>query len=198
MTYFVYIDKTDLGEVFYVGKGDKMRLRSYRRNKKHKRISATYGCKREVVWQTEDELEALAHEERLIEFFGTFSTDWSNLTLGCNFTTGGQGVSGRKMSSAGKQKLRDAFSGDKNPNKRPEVKEKQRLSHLGQPSPMKGRKHTQTSIEKMKKNSAAKRPEVRAKIKAARAKQVFSQETRAKWSASAKALWIKRKQRVFT
>lgn len=94
--FYVYTHSTDLGEVFYVGKGKSGRAWDLRRNKKHRRVSQVEGCVVEIVQHFEDEKEAFAYEKHLIEFFGTYTTDWSNLTLGCNFTTGGDGASGSK------------------------------------------------------------------------------------------------------
>lgn len=112
-TYYVYVDKTDAGEVFYVGKGVLHRLHVRRRNRKHKRISTLYGCHREVIWSSDSEQEALAYEEQLITFFGTYTSDWSNCTKACNFTVGGDGVSGRQLSAEARAKVSTAQRGRK-------------------------------------------------------------------------------------
>lgn len=115
--FYVYTHSTDLGEVFYVGKGSKKRAWSVnQRSKKHQRVSWTKGCVVEIVQHFEVEQEALAYEIQLIEFFGTFSTDWSNLTLGCNFTVGGDDPpkghrKGKKCTPEQRKKMSNAHLG---------------------------------------------------------------------------------------
>lgn len=111
--FFVYVDRTDAGEVFYVGKGNYWRVLDPRRNKKHRRVAARCGFNREIVWETPDDRAACAFEQQLIEFFGTYTTDWSDLTIACNFTLGGDGMRmpGHRCDVATRQKISAALKG---------------------------------------------------------------------------------------
>lgn len=88
--YYVYTHSTFDGRVFYVGKGQGNRAWDFKaRSTKHKRVVSTYGIVVDIVWRTDIEEEARAYEKRLIEFFGTFTTDWGDDTIACNFTPDG-------------------------------------------------------------------------------------------------------------
>jgi hypothetical protein len=107
MIWFVYVDyRLDIRQPFYVGKGNSSRVSRVNRNKHHSHVVAKHGFYREVVLGTRDEKFALEHEVRLIkelrtrDFFG-----------GCNYTDGGDGVSGLKHSDASNEKNRLAHTG---------------------------------------------------------------------------------------
>lgn len=94
--WLVYIDKTSESVPFYVGKGTTHRISCLERNKKHSAVSAKYGITREVILCTKDELFALEFESKMIEELNTF---YLTNSLGCNFTIGGEGLSGYKHTS---------------------------------------------------------------------------------------------------
>ncbi len=92
--FYVYLDMTSNGEVFYVGKGTRGRVRDTRRNKKHKRISEQYGFVRKIILETEEESHAFKCEASLICYFGTYTQSWDDDKLAANFTLGGEGCTG--------------------------------------------------------------------------------------------------------
>lgn len=96
--YYVYVDYTTNGGddpvPYYVGKGDERRIAVLRRNKKHENVAKKYGLDRRIVLTTEDERQALDEEARLIGELHTLSTDPEATSLACNFTPGGEGVTG--------------------------------------------------------------------------------------------------------
>lgn len=95
---FVYVDQTLEIEprIFYVGKGNLVRVRSLKRNKKHKAISERYGCERVVIATTKDDFAASELEIEKIAEYNTFARDYHvcDDDFGCNFTRGGEGFSG--------------------------------------------------------------------------------------------------------
>lgn len=96
--YFVYVDSTDDARPFYVGKGDLRRVRQTQRNAKHAWISEKLGYRREVVIQTSIEKLAFDHEIELIAKLDTFTINYALRLddIRCNFTRGGEGLSGHK------------------------------------------------------------------------------------------------------
>lgn len=129
MNYYTYIDWTleDLPRPFYVGKGSGSRIRVKRRNWKHHQIQNKFGIRREIVFESDDVSQALAHEIELIAKHHTFVNDATYNGIGCNFTAGGEGGSnpsertrtliadsnrrrrGEKRSVAAKKHIRDAI-----------------------------------------------------------------------------------------
>lgn len=93
-TYYVYVDRTDGDTAFYVGKGQLYRLKSMKRNSKHAHVVKTHGFKRDVVFETNDEIAAFMCEQRLIVEHHTFINDPLSGPLACNFTLGGDGTTG--------------------------------------------------------------------------------------------------------
>lgn len=89
--FYVYEDWTteEIPRCFYVGKGLLRRVHDLKRNKKHTNVALKHGLKRVIVEKFVDEKQAFMLEERLIAERSTFMTD-----IGCNFTRGGEGVSG--------------------------------------------------------------------------------------------------------
>lgn len=102
--FYVYLDFTDDGRVFYVGKGSGRRALEYRRNKKHTRIRKTFGCKRKIVFQSLSEEDVFRKETALVEYFNTFTTDWKT-GIACNFTRGGDGARGAIRSEETREKI---------------------------------------------------------------------------------------------
>lgn len=94
-TFFVYEDWTleSIPRCFYVGKGDRGRIKSLQRNKHHQNIIKKYGIDRRIVLATTIEQLALDTEIELIAEHKTFvhGTDY---VFGANYTRGGEGTSG--------------------------------------------------------------------------------------------------------
>lgn len=95
MRFKVYVDWTteETPRPFYVGKGTERRLRIVTRNKLHSAIMTKYGFDRRVVFETDEEKNALDRECELIKEHNTYvyGSGW-----GANFTLGGEGISGAK------------------------------------------------------------------------------------------------------
>ncbi len=111
MLFYVYIDWTleQIPRRFYVGKGDAGRVKFIRRNKRHRAISKAYGQRREVVFSTDSEVEALQIEKKLIAEFktrGDVKGQW-----GANFTEGGDGVCGRLHDEKTKRQISQKMAG---------------------------------------------------------------------------------------
>lgn len=162
---YVYVDWTveKNPKVFYVGKGDKRRARLLIRNKKHSNVSLKHGINREIVLITSIDRIALDHEIDLVAFHKTYHYDDPNV-IGCNFTRGGEGMSGHKLSIEMKQRLsalnrgkvpwnKGLFTGPRSLETRSkiakshfgmkasaETRKKLSESHMGLPSPRKGKK----------------------------------------------------------
>lgn len=92
--------------VFYVGKGDDARLRRRERNKHHRNIAQRYGHRREVVLTSSVEQLVLDVETELIAEHKTFvyAVDY---VFGCNYTRGGDGVSGYQYTDEQRDKTRE-------------------------------------------------------------------------------------------
>lgn len=109
--FFVYVDETADEIPFYVGKGNSDRVLNLRRNQKHSRVSKKYGRNRIVLVETEDESEAFEFEKAFIQEFHTFVRDPLAGRLACNFTVGGEGISGHTHSIETRKKLRESHIG---------------------------------------------------------------------------------------
>lgn len=100
MNHYVYLHKTNDGEVFYVGKGlGKRAFNLAARSNYHKRISKKYGCNVHILRNglTEDQANDL--EKSLI-------LEYKKLGLcRANFTLGGEGRSGLKHSDETRLKM---------------------------------------------------------------------------------------------
>jgi len=167
---------------FYVGKGLLNRPSdSLHRNHKWKAITKRLGRQVEVCFGPVTNEEAITWEIENIEFEKTFTINHSHdddTDIGCNFTLGGEGMSGHKdsketrerkkqaqiiaqnkpevkiaksMSSKGRQKTDIELQHIREANNTPESKEKHRNAN-------KGRKYTGQALQNMR--DAAKRPEV--------------------------------------
>jgi len=95
---FVYVDQTteNCPRVFYVGKGNAVRVRNMKRNRKHSAIVKRYGIQRIIVFETQDEKIANEFEISKILEHKTLARSYhvSDDDFGCNFTRGGEGFSG--------------------------------------------------------------------------------------------------------
>ena len=95
--FFVYVDWTceEIPRPFYVGKGNKNRLKKLVRNLHHSNIARKYGLDRCVEYITPVEPESLDIEKKLILEYGTHVYTKGN--WGANYTLGGDGTSGAKF-----------------------------------------------------------------------------------------------------
>lgn len=89
--FFVYVDRTNDGKPFYVGKGNQRRIKSIARNLKHKNVSNKHGLNREIVFETLIEREAYEKEISTISELHTFVDDPLAVELACNYAPGGEG-----------------------------------------------------------------------------------------------------------
>lgn len=121
--WFVYVDYTNDGRPFYVGKGNKNRVKDLKRNIVHQRIVEKYGCNRQIIAVFNDECAAFDFEIVLVEEYKTRAHIENN--WGANLTKGGEGPSGCLRSPEVRLKLskkaREAHA-------RPEVKSKHRAA----------------------------------------------------------------------
>lgn len=83
-TYCVYVDWTteEIARPYYIGKGNSRRVNHISRNDQHTNIRNKYGFTRTVVFETNDENEALLMEVDVIKRFNTFEGWGANLTPG--------------------------------------------------------------------------------------------------------------------
>ena len=104
--FYAYVDWTleEISRPFYVGYGNDARIRNKHRNKHHTNIRSKYGMRREIVFETLDESLAKQREIQTIAEHRTYVFD-PDYKFGCNYTTGGEGVSGLKFSSATLRRL---------------------------------------------------------------------------------------------
>lgn len=111
----------DVPRCFNVGKGNLKRpFRSDNRNHKWHAIVKRYGLRVEVCVGPLTNKEACAWETQNIELMGTFSTNHSHddpNDIGCNFTKGGDGLSGWHHSDATRKKMSESHAGVSLPKK---------------------------------------------------------------------------------
>jgi hypothetical protein len=132
--YCVYADFTceAFARCFYIGKGTEDRVNLFSpRNIVHERITAKYGLKREVVFETDDELFALDTEVRLIAERKTF-VHGGHDHWGANLTLGGDGTSGHIPSEQQRHNMsvaiRAAFQRDPSIAQRTSARQKRLMS----------------------------------------------------------------------
>lgn len=160
--FYIYSYLRDDGSPYYIGKGC-----DYRAWKKHKTINTPKDKSKIVIMESNlTELGALALERFYIRWYGRIDNNTGILR---NKTDGGEGISGYKFSDTHKNKIRIALtglkrkpmsddqkrflseinSGKNNPNygkKRPKHSEFMKLNN-----PFKGKKHTESTINKLAK-----------------------------------------------
>lgn len=207
--YFVYVDYTEevIPRPFYVGKGNKDRIKSFRRNAKHRKIASTFGIQRQIVYQTCCPYDALDLEIKLV---AELSTRACGKNIGTNMTRGGDGVVNpseevrKKVKASWTSEKREKFSKmlqDKNPMKDPEIaikasrilsenltgKKKTRIhaenirkSKLGEKNPMFGKSGTKGMLGRKHSD------ETKQKMRDAHKKIKISADTRKKMAASLK------------
>jgi len=165
MIFFVYVDCTtdEPARPFYVGKGTKKRVQTCHRSELHSRFARKHGCERSVVFETDDEMLALAVEIELISCLKTYAHGGPDC-WGANLSLGGEGVSGAKLP------------------KSPETRAKMSAAAMG---------HGFTDETRMKMSAARKNrvvsDETRRKLREARARVLergISDETRKKLSTA--------------
>jgi hypothetical protein len=108
----------DIPRCYYVGKGLIGRANSNRhRNHKWHAIVKRLGLRVEVCVGPVTNEEACAWEVENISKEGTFSTNHSHDVgdIGCNFTKGGEGTTGRKSSPETRAKISSSKTGVANP-----------------------------------------------------------------------------------
>lgn len=126
--YYVYVDYTteEQPRAYYVGKGNRSRVRRQYRNRKHAALAERLGFDRVIIDEFVSETDALALEVKLIAELGTHAS----LGFGANLTRGGEGVCG--VSSEVHDRIMLTWTDTKrqayaermrarNPMKRPEV-----------------------------------------------------------------------------
>lgn len=161
--FFVYVDRTNDGIPYYVGKGVLRRVRMPYRNGKHKYVSIQHGFNRSIEYETSDEFAAFDREQTLIKEYHTFVQDPEATSLACNYTLGGDGVSGLKWSSDSIEKVKIQWKGRN--NRRgvklpPETRQKMSENKLGEKNPNFGK----TPWNKGIKCSEQTRAKLRAKM----------------------------------
>lgn len=170
------IETTFLFEPFYVGKGSGYRMNKHLNSVE---VGSKYvfnsfkvakiknilkeGLRPYIIILKNDILEkdAFDLEKKTIADIGRKDLNQGPL---CNFTDGGEGASGRKLTKKTKDKIRNKALGRKATES---TKEKMRINNSGTGNPMYGKKgaflgknHTQESIDKMK----FKKPDLGKKI----------------------------------
>lgn len=89
--YHVYVDRTNDGRPFYVGKGNDVRVQNMVRNQMHANVAHKHGINRDIVFSTSDSQKALSEEITMINVLHTFIDDPEYNGIGCNLTPGGEG-----------------------------------------------------------------------------------------------------------
>lgn len=150
LIFYVYVDRTDDGRPFYVGKGTLERTKDViNRNELWKRIAKKHGQHREIVLATLDEGFAFDHESLLIAEYNTCVTygGWGANLVPRGGTWAGMRHSetslarmrGRVVTAKTRDQIRRALVGRKRPEvagdnsatRRADVREKIRLNRRG-------------------------------------------------------------------
>ena len=119
--FYVYVHiRLDNNTVFYVGKGKGNRAYDLDRGNFHNGVCKKYGCRVEIIKDGLTEKQAFRLEKRMIEYYVLTLgygipidgyRNFSNNKYLTNFTWGGEGTSGYKLSEESKQKLREINKG---------------------------------------------------------------------------------------
>lgn len=145
--WYVYVDRTDDGTAFYVGKGNAGRASHLPRNNKHKHVAKQYGQHREVLYGSHDEDHVFEVERLKIAEFKTYAHDVSvhGNELACNFDPGGRGRKDYTTSEETRQKLRLSSTARKWSEA---SRKKVSASKLGRPSKLRNRTQPRELVEK--------------------------------------------------
>ena len=216
--YYVYVDFTDNGVPFYVGKGLLRRVLALRRdrNKKHTWVRKNFGQHRLIIGCDENESFVLEQEVMLIDTLETFNSDYTDYSdVKCNLTRGGEGSSGHIPSDKTRQIRRESMLKFYKSLTKPITRsdESRRLMSESAKKRIRTIEFETKRIEAVKKATLGiqRNEEVRKKISLAntghrhseetkrkirekRALQVTSLETCKKMSESQRKRWTQRKQ----
>ena len=180
--FYVYEHiRLDNNTCFYVGKGHGNRAYNLDRGNFHNSVRDEYGCRVEIIKDGLTEEEAFKLEtERIEDYVITFGygipidgyRDFSNNKYLTNFTWGGEGASGLKLSEETKEKISEKLKGEKNPmfgknpyaNKTEEemeiIRGKMSESHKGKQTGKNnsfyGKHHSEESKQKMSESNKGK------------------------------------------
>lgn len=88
--WYVYIHKTNEGNVYYVGKGTGNRCKSLKRSPEHQNVRINFGMNIEIIYYTYDEHDAYEKEKQFIKFYHTSILDKDRVIFACNKDWGGQ------------------------------------------------------------------------------------------------------------
>lgn len=152
--YYVYADTLPTGEIFYVGKGSGMRKYKIPRNPKQSAFWKKHpDSKRKILQNNLSEQEAWDLEVKYIADLKLNYCRYPENHLACNFSDGGEGPSGRKLSEEHKEKIRQ-YMLHHNPFKgkvhTKEQREKMSAAHKGKPSGKKGKPNTEEHNQKIR------------------------------------------------
>ena len=132
--FYVYLHiRLDNMTPFYVGKGKRDRAYNLDRGDFHNSVRDSYGCKVVIIKDKLTEKQAFRLEKRMIEYYVLTLgygipidgyRDFSNNKYLTNFTWGGEGTSGYKLSEESKRKMSEKRKG-----KTPWIKGKKGIFH---------------------------------------------------------------------
>ncbi len=211
MKFKTYVDYTleEFPRPFYVGKGIASRVMTFKRNKLHKSIANKYGISRQIVFETNDEKEALAKEIELISLYKTHVNGETG-RWGANFTKGGEGVSGYVYSDEQKRLMSEMRQGEKHPmwgkhhskESKRKNSESNKIATAGEKNGMFGKHHNEETRQKIGDNQRGWHHTDEAKRKISEACSLSStgkhpsEETKRKIGAArkGKAPWNKGKK----
>ena len=150
--YYTYAYLREDGTPYYIGKGKSKRIYDYHRRKNG--INLKPDNKEKIIFLKKNltEQEAIKHEIYMIAVFGRKDLETGILR---NMTNGGDGISGYSHTQESKKKI----------------------SKKGKDNPFYGKKHTQETIDKMKKMWETRKV------------RPHSEETKLKMSESHKKFW---------
>jgi group I intron endonuclease len=172
-TYAHY--RADDNRLFYIGKGKGNRYRRpFDRNKHWHHIADRHGFKTEILARWENEQDAFDHEKFLIKLFRDMGY------VLANYTDGGDGSSGVKMTQEQKDVVSERFKGKK---LSPDHIEKVRKANIG-------KKHSDETKQKLRVLNTGKTltAETKQKISVAGKNWVRDASMRMKLSLSHKGL----------
>lgn len=147
--FYVYRHlKADSKVVFYVGKGCKGRAYNFKfRSDYHKRIVKKHGCIVEIVHSGLSQEESFSKEIELISYYKSIGQ------CEANFTMGGEGCLGRKVTLETRLKISKSVTGLKHSEETKLQMSKSRVGHPGYTKGMKMSKESSLKKSKFMKDS---------------------------------------------